>query len=113
MTSQAFRNALHVPLSDPGSGNVIAVQDPGGDWYPTAWGDASGLPEAPIDGVQYARKDGVWVEVDMAAIDILNHLKTVDGSGSGLDADFLDGQNSSTFATVAYVDALIVDMGTY
>jgi hypothetical protein len=34
------------------------------------------------------------------ATDVLNKIKTVDGSGSGLDADLLDGYNSDTIANV-------------
>jgi hypothetical protein len=110
-TSQAFRNALHVPLLDPSSGNVIAVQDPGGDWYPTAWSDASGLPEAPIDGQQYVRQDASWQPVALAPADILASIKTVDGTGSGLDADFLDGKDSTAFALLT--DFLSVDCGEF
>jgi hypothetical protein len=35
------------------------------------------------------------------AADVLAKLLTVDGSGSGLDADLLDGQSSAAFATLA------------
>lgn len=35
----------------------------------------------------------------VAPNDILNKVKTVDGTGSGLDADLLDGKNASDFAT--------------
>ena len=35
------------------------------------------------------------------AADVLAKIKTVDGSGSGLDADTLDGNDSSAFATAA------------
>jgi hypothetical protein len=62
MTSQAFRTALHIPLTDPASGNTVQIQVPGENYIST-WGDASGLPEAPIDGEIYARKDGSWVVV--------------------------------------------------
>lgn len=34
---------------------------------------------------------------DMTAAEILTAIKTVDGSGSGLDADLLDGQSSAYF----------------
>ena len=46
---------------------------------------------------------------------ILNALKTVDGAGSGLDADFLDGIDSSLFATITYVNSLFdtIDCGTF
>lgn len=36
-----------------------------------------------------------------AAADILTELLTVDGAGSGLDADLLDGQSSAYYATAA------------
>jgi hypothetical protein len=36
------------------------------------------------------------------AADVLAKLLTVDGSGSGLDADLLDGQHASAFATAAH-----------
>lgn len=35
----------------------------------------------------------------VTASEILEKMKTVDGSGSGLDADFLDGKESADFAT--------------
>jgi hypothetical protein len=111
ITSQAFRNALHVPLLDPASGNVIAVQDPGGDHYPTAWSAASGLPEAPIDGAQYVRQNATWQSVALGSTDILDSIKTVDGAGSGLDADLFDGQDSSAFARLT--DFAAIDCGTF
>ena len=114
-TSQAFWNALHVPLQDPVSGNVVGVIDPGGDWYPTAWSSSSGLPEAPQDGELYARRDGLWVQINIDPADLLADIKLVDGAGSGLDADLLDGLHASAFADKAYVDAAIAafDCGTF
>lgn len=55
------------------------------------------------DGVLYIYyfdgNSSQWVEATpsgaMTATEILNALKTVDGSGSGLDADFLDGLDST------------------
>ncbi len=41
------------------------------------------------------------------AADVLSMLKTVDGSGSGVDADLLDGHEATYFASVSYVDGLI------
>ena len=38
-------------------------------------------------------------DYDVTASDVLTKLKTVDGEGSGLDADTLDGKDSSYFAT--------------
>ncbi len=40
----------------------------------------------------------------MSASDVLTKIKTVDGPGSGLDADLLDGYDSSYFSTKAYAD---------
>jgi len=39
------------------------------------------------------------------AVDVLNKIKLVDGSGSGLDADLLDGLNSATANTVSTIVA--------
>ena len=38
----------------------------------------------------------------IGASDILTELKTVDGAGSGLDADLLDGQHASDFAAASH-----------
>ena len=37
-----------------------------------------------------------------AASDVLTKIKTVDGNGSGLDADLLDGQHANSFAPVSH-----------
>lgn len=42
---------------------------------------------------------------DYTAADVLTKLKTVDGSGSGLDADLLDGMTSSTANTASTIVA--------
>jgi len=38
---------------------------------------------------------------DYTASDVLTKIKTVDGAGSGLDADLLDGQSSTYYAVEA------------
>ena len=43
----------------------------------------------------------------MASGDILTSLKTVDGSGSGLDADLLDGQQASSFAQASHTHSYL------
>ena len=35
-TTQAFRNALHIPYADPGTGEVVTTQT-AGDNYVTGW----------------------------------------------------------------------------
>jgi DNA-binding FrmR family transcriptional regulator len=47
-----------------------------------------------IDGVETAKVD----KTDYEDLDVLAKVKAVDGSGSGLDADLLDGQQASVFA---------------
>lgn len=42
---------------------------------------------------------------DQTAAEILTAIKTVDGAGSGLDADLLDGQSSAYYATATEVAA--------
>jgi len=36
-TSQAFRVALHIPVTPPATGEVVTVQAPGGATYPSYW----------------------------------------------------------------------------
>ena len=42
-----------------------------------------------------------WVHIGGTANDILTKLKTVDGTGSGLDADLLDGAEGSSYLKIA------------
>ena len=51
---------------------------------------------------------------DQTAAEILTAIKTVDGAGSGLDADTLDGVQASGFATAGHTHTLadITDSGT-
>lgn len=59
---------------------------------------------ANVDGLQDAL-DGKADDADVTASAILTKIKTVDGAGSGLDADLLDGQSSAYYATAASVTA--------
>lgn len=71
---------------------------------------ALGLGEAISDGNAYGRLNGMWVTVVTTAMytaaDILTKIKTVDGTGSGLDADQFDGHEAAYFAVQA--DLIIV-----
>jgi hypothetical protein len=44
---------------------------------------------------------GTGAPVDVSAFDLVGIIKTQDGAGSGLDADLLDGLNSTAFAILA------------
>ena len=54
-----------------------------------------------LTAAKIAKLDGIeaGATADMTAAEILAAIKTVDGSGSGLDADLLDGKESATAAT--------------
>jgi hypothetical protein len=67
-------------------------------------------PEAPAGPTVYGRNAGAWTAVvtdaSYTAADVLAKLLTVDGSGSGLDADLLDGNDSAFFGTASALSAL-------
>lgn len=83
------------------AGNLNAGTLPGARFNDTSHGNRGGgsLHSAATDSV-----DGFMSAADKAKLDtisglsptdILNSVKTVDGSGSGLDADLLDGKDSN------------------
>ena len=53
-----------------------------------------------IKGLTQLMQDIAAQAAAYTAADILAKLKTVDGAGSGLDADLLDGQNADAFAPI-------------
>lgn len=57
---------------------------------------------------------GTGDPVDLTPTEVLTIIKTVDGPGSGLDADLLDGMSSAAFAAAAHTHTLadITDDGT-
>jgi hypothetical protein len=86
------------------TGTVILNQDQVGDGttYVRTHNDLSDTLKTKLDGIQAGATD------DQTASEILTALKTVDGSGSGLDADLLDGKNSdvnNTADTIVLRDA--------
>lgn len=73
----------------PKAGEVLLFVDDSGilktrnpDGSSTAVADGTGLPDAPSDTKQYARKDGAWVEVVAASPKTFGI--TVDGAGAVL-----------------------------
>ena len=77
-----------------------------GDTAPTepgtgeVWLDTSSTPN------QLKRYNGSsWDTIGELAADLLTKLKTVDGSGSGLDADMLDGQEGSYYRNADNLNA--------
>ena len=64
-------------------------------------GEATGSAAGVMSSAHHDKLDGIEsnATADQSASEILTLVKTVDGSGSGLDADTLDGYHSSNFAT--------------
>ena len=79
------------------------------DGFVTAWmyisDSVAGLETGDIVFYEPFGNDGLILHAiggaGLAAGDILARLRTVDGSGSGLDADMLDGLHAVAFATAA------------
>jgi len=100
----------------PPGGPVYRFDDPIWTAVAGAGVPLEGVPEAPVDGTQYGRQSAAWTPVtggggggggggSMTAAEILTAIKTVDGAGSGLDADLLDGQSSAAFAVASHTHA--------
>ncbi len=66
---------------------------------------------AALDVVQ-AKLAGIesGATADMSASEILTAVKTVDGTSSGLDADLLDGQHGSYYASTSSVNSHLVNI---
>ena len=59
-----------------------------------------------LDGITAEMVSGWNSPAEVTAADVLTKIKTVDGANSGLDADTLDGQHASAFATATQLSAL-------
>lgn len=71
-------------------------------------GVMTGADKNKLDGIE------TGATADQTASEILTAVKTVDGTGSGLDADLLDGQHASAFAASSHTHtaANITDFDT-
>lgn len=67
----------------------------------TATSGTHAVPKAQMDTALGLKLDAVKYN----ASDILTKLKTVDGTGSGLDADLLDGQDGSYYRNASNINA--------
>ncbi len=85
---QSFEDPIHVTLTKKIAGQITWAD--GSNWDP---GDGEGLYQT--DGTNWRRLTN-WT-----AAEVLAKLLTVDGTGSGLDADKLDGQEGSYYAPAA------------
>lgn len=90
------------------NGQVRVIQDKLWPYYYNAGSTATddGLGVFKPNDVDIA-DGGRWLELPRVDIElILEQLKNLDGAGSGLDADLLDGNNSTYFATATALTAL-------
>lgn len=67
----------------------------------TATTGTHAVPKAQMDAALGFKLDAA----SYTATDVLNKLKTVDGSGSGVDADLLDGQHGSYYRDAGNINA--------
>ena len=87
--SAAANYTLTLPSSTGTSGQVLITDGSGGlNW---AISSMSLADQTKLNGIE------TGATADQTASEILNLLKTVDDSGSGLDADVLDGQTGSYY----------------
>jgi putative lipoic acid-binding regulatory protein len=102
-----FANYFNTTANDVSSGVTKVMVETGNDNY-IRHGDAGSI-RAFINVENGAT-------ADQTASEILTAIKTVDGSGSGLDADLLDGNHSSAFQPAAneltWVDQATGSYGT-
>lgn len=86
-------------LSDIASGAEVNIQ---ADWNQTNNTQDDYIKNKPT------------IPTEETANSILTKLLTVDGAGSGLDADLLDGYNSDYFATASTVSSIpVINTGTF
>lgn len=71
----------------------------------TAWGDITGTLSDQAD--LQAALDGKLDASSYTAADVLAKMLTVDGAGSGLDADLLDGQHGAYYLDPANLSAAV------
>lgn len=69
-----------------------------------AAGSMSATDKAKLDGIE------AGATADQTPAELLTAIKTVDGTGSGLDADTVDGQHASAFEAAGTAAALVDDL---
>jgi len=78
------------------TGSITMTNLTGGTYTITVNDDSHNHIISNVDGLQNALDSKLNSSVYTAS-DVLSKIKTVDGTGSGLDADYLDGNHASVF----------------
>lgn len=100
MTAAAINDLIESKSYAPGAhthviADVTDFTDNSGNWDTAyGWGDHAGLYASAAQG---ATADAALPAASYTAADVLSKLLTVDGTGTGLDADLLDGNEASAF----------------
>lgn len=103
---------LELPLKDTRKGKALGFHATSGDpeavTFYNSPGDVRAAVEAASDSNVFTDSDHSKLNAieanataDQTASEILTKVKTVDGTGSGLDADLLDGQEGSYYTNYA------------
>jgi hypothetical protein len=103
---------LELPLKDTRKGKALGFHATSGDpeavTFYNSPGDVRTAVEAASDSNVFTDSDHSKLDAiedsataDQTASEILTKVKTVDGTGSGLDADLLDGQEGSYYTNYA------------
>lgn len=99
-----FTNATNKPdptitLAGDATGSVTLTDLTSGTLTVTVADDSHNHIIGNVDGLQDAL-DSKLPAASYTATDVLDKIKTVDGAGSGLDADMLDGQSSAYYTAI-------------
>jgi hypothetical protein len=95
----SFKGITQISPSAPITGGGTTGNIPIGidDATPSARGAMAAADKAKLDGIEPV------ATADQTAQEVLDLLKTVDGEGSGLDADLLDGHQAEDFFSLVPV----------
>ncbi|MDO8840675.1 MAG: hypothetical protein Q7V31_17325 [Parvibaculum sp.] len=96
---------------DASTGTFPADPTVGDYWIVTVSGTVDAVDLIQGDEIIYGPSGWIIVGRVLSASQILTLLLSVDGAGSGLDADLLDGQQGSYYATAAALDTKVTGNG--
>lgn len=101
VTSHAVNGALAVRVNVTDENEFVRVSDIGSTVQ--AYSSVLAATTASFTTADETKLDGIeaGATADQTAAEILTAIKTVDGASSGLDADLLDGNHATAFATAA------------
>lgn len=101
-TYDADENGI-VDNAEKVNGHTVESDVPSGAKFTdTTYAVATQTTDGLLGATDKTKLDGIVGTGVMTATEILTEIKTVDGSGSGLDADKLDGKDSTEFAPASH-----------